>query len=151
MPGGIPRGALPKAKRTTLSTTIPNATVAISQELEPRSTKGRTAKRSTRMPHAAHPRRAIGTAADSGQPNLTQTVKHDTAPSIIVLPWARLTVLDTIGDVEAERQQPVHSAKAETGNDCRGNQHRLHTARCSPARSRGRHADQFTGTTLSPT
>src|SRR5262249_4257444 len=87
--------------------------------------------------HAAHPRRAIGTAADSGQPNLTQTVKHNTAPSIIMLPWARLTVLDTIGDVEAERQQPVHAAKAETGNDYRGNEHRLHTSRCSPARSRG--------------
>ena len=74
---------------------MPNATVAISQELEPRSTKGRTAKRSTRMPHTAHPTRAIGTAADSGQPNVTQTVEHNTAPSIIMLPWAKLTVLDT--------------------------------------------------------
>src|ERR1700751_5385927 len=95
MPGGIPRGSLPKTKRTTLSTTIPSATVAISQELEPRSPKGRTARRSTRRPHAAHPRRASGTAAGSGQPNVTQAVKHRTAPSIIVLPWAKLTVLDT--------------------------------------------------------
>ena len=69
--------------------------MAISQELEPRSTNGRTATRSTTTPHNAQPASARTTAAASGQPNVTQNVKHSTAPSIMVLPWAKFTVRDT--------------------------------------------------------
>ena len=45
-----PRGSLPKVNSTLLSATMPRATVAISQALEPRRTKGRTATSSTSMP-----------------------------------------------------------------------------------------------------
>ena len=38
---------------------------------------------------------ASRTAAPSGQPSVTQSEKHSTAPSIMVAPWAKLTVLDT--------------------------------------------------------
>jgi len=41
----MPRGSLPKVNSTTLSSTMPSATVAISQEFEPRITNGRTATR----------------------------------------------------------------------------------------------------------
>ena len=34
-------------------------------------------------------------AIHTGQPSVTQKVKHKTAPSIMVLPWAKLTVFDT--------------------------------------------------------
>ena len=94
-PGGMPRGSLPKVNSTTLSSTMPSATVAISQELEPRATNGRTATRSTTTPHTAQPASAATTASGSGQPNVTQNVKHSTAPSIMVLPCAKFTVLDT--------------------------------------------------------
>ncbi len=95
-PGGMPRGSLPKVKRTTFSSTMPSATVAISQELEPRRTKGRTATRSTMTPQAAQAsERQRATARGSGQPNVTHNEKHRTAPSIMVPPCAKFTVLDT--------------------------------------------------------
>ena len=47
---GKPRGSLPKVNSTALSATMPSATVAISQALEPRRTNGRTATSSTSMP-----------------------------------------------------------------------------------------------------
>ena len=74
---------------------MPSATVAISQELEPRATNGRTATRSTTTPHSAHAMSASKTASASGHPSVTQNVKHTTAPSIMVEPWAKFTVLDT--------------------------------------------------------
>jgi hypothetical protein len=94
-PDGMPRGSLPKVKSTAFSRTMPSATVAISQELEPRATNGRTATRSTTTPHSAQAANARTTASASGQPSVTQKVKHSTAPSIMVLPWAKFTVRDT--------------------------------------------------------
>ena len=94
-PGGMPRGSLPKVKRTAFSSTMPSATVAISQELEPRRTNGRTATRSTMTPQAAQASSARSTASGSGQPNVTHNEKHRTAPSIMVPPCAKFTVLDT--------------------------------------------------------
>src|SRR5271154_2981820 len=94
-PGGMPRGSLPKVNSTTLSSTMPSATVAISQEFEPRATNGRTATRSTTTPQSAQPASATTTATGNGHFNVTQTVKHNTAPSIMVLPCAKFTVRDT--------------------------------------------------------
>src|SRR5208337_1784130 len=94
-PGGMPRGSLPKVNSTTLSSTMPSATVAISQELEPRTTNGRTATRSTITPHNAQAASATMIATGNGHLNVTQKVKHSTAPSIMVLPWAKFTVRDT--------------------------------------------------------
>ena len=67
----------------------------MSQELEPRATNGRTAIRSTTAPHRAQPASASKIANGSGQPSVTQKVKHSAAPSIIVLPCAKFTVFDT--------------------------------------------------------
>ena len=67
----------------------------MSQELEPRTAKGRTAIRSTTTPHSAHSASASTTAAHIGQPRVTPKVKHRTAPSIMALPWAKFTVLET--------------------------------------------------------
>ena len=94
-PDGMPRGSLPKVNSTTFSSTMPSATVAISQELEPRRTNGRTATRSTSTPQAAQAASASATASHNGQPSVTQSVKHRTAPSIMVLPCAKFTVFDT--------------------------------------------------------
>jgi hypothetical protein len=93
--GGMPRGSLPNVKRTTFSRMIPRATVAISHESDPRETKGRTAMRSTSTPQAAHRTRARSTAIHIGHPRVTPNVNARTAPSIMVLPWAKLTVLET--------------------------------------------------------
>src|SRR6516162_168493 len=91
----MPRGSLPKVNSTTLSSTIPSATVAMSQEFEPRTTNGRTATRSTTTPHSAQAERATTIATGSGHFNVTQKVKHRTAPSIMVLPCAKFTVRET--------------------------------------------------------
>ena len=90
----MPRGSLPKVNRTTFSSTMPSATVAISQEFEPRRTKGRTATRSTTTPQA---RTAPGGKhRDRERPaQRDPKLKHSTAPSIMVPPCAKLTVLDT--------------------------------------------------------
>jgi hypothetical protein len=53
---------------------MPPATVAISQESEPRSTKGRTRTRSTARPSSAQPASAIGTASQNGQPSVIMKV-----------------------------------------------------------------------------
>src|SRR6476620_4386178 len=97
-PGGMPRGSLPKVNSTAFSRTMPSATVAISQELEPRAMNGRTATRSTATPHSAQATSARTTASASGQPSVTQKVKHSTAPSIMVLPWAHLIVVEVAAD-----------------------------------------------------
>ena len=94
-PAGMPRGSLPKVNSATFSSTMPSATVAISQAFEPRRTNGRTAMRSTMTPHARSPRAHRMTARPSGQCRVTQKVKQSTAPSIIALPWAKFTVLET--------------------------------------------------------
>ncbi|MNW10808.1 hypothetical protein D3C71_2081080 [compost metagenome] len=44
------RGSLPKVNMARLSTTMPSATVAMSQASEPRRANGRTAKNSTARP-----------------------------------------------------------------------------------------------------
>ena len=94
-PGGMPRGSLPKVNSTTFSSTMPSATVAISQEFEPRATNGRTAMRSTMAPHRAQPASASRTATAGGHCSVTQKTKHSTAPSIMLDPWAKFTVRDT--------------------------------------------------------
>ncbi len=45
-----PRGSLPKVNKVALSTTMPSATVAISQAFDPRFTNGLTAMNSTITP-----------------------------------------------------------------------------------------------------
>src|SRR5208282_3438779 len=94
-PGGMPRGSLPNVNSTTLSMTMPSATVAISQEFEPRATNGRTAMRSTTTPQSAQAASASTTASVNGHPSVAQNVKQSTAPSIMVEPWAKFTVRDT--------------------------------------------------------
>ena len=74
---------------------MPSATVDINQDSERRRTNGRTATISTNTLQAAHSRSAAGIASASGHPNVTQNVKHRTAPSIMVLPCAKFTVLET--------------------------------------------------------
>ena len=51
--------------------------------------------RSTTTPHSAHTASAAAIASGQGQPRLTLKVNPITAPSIMVLPWAKLTVFDT--------------------------------------------------------
>jgi hypothetical protein len=91
----MPRGSLPNVNSTTFSSTMPSATVDISQDSERRRTNGRTAMNSTKTLHAAHSSSASGIAIASGQPSVTQKAKHRTAPSIMVLPCAKFTVLET--------------------------------------------------------
>ena len=64
---GSARGSLPNSTITTLSSTMPSATVAISQALLPRATNGRTAMRSTIRPQIAQATRATGIATSIGQ------------------------------------------------------------------------------------
>jgi hypothetical protein len=64
---GSARGSLPNSTITTLSSTMPSATVAISHEFVPRATKGRTAMRSTIRPQSAQAMSAAGTATIIGQ------------------------------------------------------------------------------------
>ncbi len=74
---------------------MPSATVDMSHAFEPARTNGRTAMRSIATPHTAHSASAISTDGSIGHPSLTLKVKHSTAPSIIEVPCAKLTVLDT--------------------------------------------------------
>src|ERR1700749_1806555 len=92
---GSARGSLPNSTITTLSSTMPSATVAISQELVPRTTNGRTAIRSTIRPQTAQASSATGTAAGIGQCKLTASAWQITAPSITEEPCAKFTVPDT--------------------------------------------------------
>ena len=105
--------------------TMPSVTVAISQEFEPRATNGRTATRSTTTPQSAQAASASTIARVNGQPSVTQNVKQTTAPSIMVEPWAKFTVRrHRVGDMKAQREQSIHAAEAESGNDRGRNQHR---------------------------
>ena len=68
------RGSLPKVNRTTLSRTMPPATVAISQAFEPRWRTGAPAcappaGRSTRTATSA-----VASASGKGQPSVTAKV-----------------------------------------------------------------------------
>src|SRR6202035_4239924 len=92
---GSARGSLPNSTITTLSSTIPSATVAISQEFVPRATNGRTAIRSTTRPQTAQANNATGIAATIGQCIPTTRAWHSTAPSMTDEPWAKLTVPET--------------------------------------------------------
>ena len=74
---------------------MPSATVAISHASEPRRTNGRTATNSTSSPYSAHSSSARATASGYGQPRVRAKAKVSTAPSIIELPWAKLTVPET--------------------------------------------------------
>src|SRR5690606_9973036 len=89
------RGSLPKVCMTTLSSTMPSATVDISQALEPRDANGRTARNSTSSPYNAQHSSASTMAGARPQPSVCANVKHSTAPNIIELPWAKFTVPDT--------------------------------------------------------
>src|SRR5205085_5228739 len=90
-----PRGSLPKVNSTVLSATMPSATVAISQALEPRRANGLTARASTSSPYNAQSASASAAAGRKGQPYVTANVYVNTAPSIIELPCAKLTVFET--------------------------------------------------------
>jgi hypothetical protein len=57
-----------------LSSTMPPATVAISQPFEPRSANGRTSVRSTTRPSKAQSSRDAAAAAGTGQPSLIAKV-----------------------------------------------------------------------------
>jgi hypothetical protein len=74
---------------------MPSATVAISQELVPRATNGRTAMRSTIRPQIAQTRSDAGTAASIGQCIPILKAWHITAPSITDEPCAKFTVPET--------------------------------------------------------
>ncbi len=65
---------MPKVKSTALSSTMPPATVAISQAFEPRSANGRTSARSTTSPNSAQIVNDSATASGSGQPSVTAKV-----------------------------------------------------------------------------
>ena len=90
------RGSLPNVNSTALSSTIPPATVAISQALEPRAANGRTSVRSTSSAEGRAqqqaPRRRRAAAASRAA---TAKVQPSTAPSITELPCEKLTVLET--------------------------------------------------------
>src|SRR5580692_3944776 len=92
---GSARGSLPNSTITTLSSTIPSATVAINQEFVPRATNGRTAIRSTTRPQIAQANNAAGTAAIIGQCSPTTRAWHSTAPSMTDDPCAKFTVKET--------------------------------------------------------
>src|ERR1700760_4352101 len=92
---GSARGSLPNNTITTLSSTMPSATVAISQELVPRATNGRTAMRSTVSPQAAQTKSAAGTAIAIGQCRPIASAWQTTAPNITEEPCAKFTVPDT--------------------------------------------------------
>ena len=66
------RGSLPNVNITTCSSTMPTATVDISQPLLPARTNGRTTKRSMSMPHTAHSASVAAMLAASGQPSDTE-------------------------------------------------------------------------------
>ena len=74
---------------------MPSATVAISQASEPRRRNGRTAIASTTRPYAAQSTKASAIAGRIGQPSVCANAYASTAPSIIELPWAKLTVPET--------------------------------------------------------
>jgi hypothetical protein len=65
---------LPKVNNVAFSSTMPPATVAISQPFEPRSAKGRTSIRSTTRPNSPHSAKAASTASGIGQCSLTPKV-----------------------------------------------------------------------------
>ncbi len=92
---GSARGSLPNSAITTLSSTMPSATVAISQEFVPRATNGRTAMRSTTRPQIAQATSAAGTAAIIGQRIPIAKAWQMTAPSITDEPCAKFTVPET--------------------------------------------------------
>lgn len=89
------RGSLPKVNITRLSTTMPSATVAISQLSDPRLAKGRTAANSTASPYTPHSASASTMASGIGQPSVCANQNVKTAPNIIALPCAKLTVPET--------------------------------------------------------
>jgi len=65
---------LPKVNSTTLSSTMPPATVAISQAFDPRSANGRTRVRSITAPNSVHSTSAMIAASGSGHPSVTAKV-----------------------------------------------------------------------------
>jgi hypothetical protein len=67
--GGKLRGSFPNVNSTMLSSTMPPATVAISQALEPRAANGRTSVHSTSRPKTAQARSESTKARGNGQPS----------------------------------------------------------------------------------
>ncbi len=66
------RGSLPYVNRTTLSKTIPAATVDISQASEPSLANGRTANLSTTAPHTPQVMSAMTMLAGMLHPQVTE-------------------------------------------------------------------------------
>ena len=89
-----------------------------------RATNGRTATRSTTTPHSAQAASARTTATASGQSQRdpeaeTQHRAEHHGAALGEVHRAR----HRVGDVETQRQQSVHAAEAEAGNDRGRNQH----------------------------
>ena len=109
---GKPRGSLPKVNSTALSATMPSATVAISQAFEPRRANGRTATSSTITPYSAHSdERERGgrqqRPAERDREGVGEHRAEHHRAALREVDRARYRV----GDVEAEREQPVHAAQ----------------------------------------
>ena len=79
------RGSLPNVNSTALSSTMPPATVAISQALEPRDANGRTSVRSTSRPKARaqqeRPRRRQPAAANPAARRTCSRARRPASPS----------------------------------------------------------------------
>ena len=121
---GKPRGSLPKVNSTTLSSTMPPATVAISQAFEPRSANGRTSVRSTSRPNSAHSseRQRDGKRQRPAERDGEGVAEHGAEHHRGALREID-GVGDDVGDVKAERDQPVHAAEPKAGDDRGDDQH----------------------------
>ena len=74
---------------------MPSATVAISQALEPRLHEGPHREELDHQPVERAQRKRQHHGQSNGQPSVCAKVKVSTAPSIIELPCAKLTVPET--------------------------------------------------------
>ena len=91
---------------------MPSATVAISQEFEPRRTNGRTATRSTSTPQSAQSseRQQDGERQRPAERDPEGEAQHGAQHHGAALREVHRAG-HRVGDVEAERQQPVHAAE----------------------------------------
>ena len=71
---------------------MPTASVLMTHAIEPRSTNGRTASRSSSRPKMPSSRIANSMASGVGQPKSTIRIRAVTAPSIMADPCAKLSV-----------------------------------------------------------
>ena len=121
---GKARGSLPNVNSTMLSSTMPPATVAISQPFEPRSANGRTSARSTTRPNSAQSNSAMRDRERQrpAEPDRKGIAEHGPEHHRGALREVD-RVGDDVGDVIAERDQPIHAADGKAGDDRRDQQH----------------------------